>query len=453
MIAEGVDAAMVANGNNIQHQRYQNGCSYKTFMGNTPQEFSGVEGLAGLTRWFEKLGSIFCVNNVREEDKVKFAICTLVNSALTWWNTHIQAVGNDEAYQLTWNVFKQRTITLMTDETLKIEAYIEGFSEAIEMGFESHNPQNIEAAMVMVHKLNDKILKRGKKSQDGETSNVVAKKQGHVAQDCKVVVPNVTPAAYANNSTGVKTGTATPRVCYECGKPGYFRDTCTKKKKTVGNARGRSFNINVRDAEDDPKLLTSTFSVNNLLVYVLFDLGPDLSFMFNKLSPKIITPLSPLDRTYAVEVANGKVLKAENVYCNCNIILVDRNFEVDLVPIELGSFDVVIGMDWSFKFRAEIVCYDKAVRINQVEGESLMVYGDKKCTQLNLISCLKVQKYLRKGCHTILAHVIRSDKEERWMEDVNVVRDFPEVSSEDFPELPPHRAVEFQIDLAPGAVP
>ncbi|XP_071727605.1 uncharacterized protein [Rutidosis leptorrhynchoides] len=222
-------------------------------------------------------------------------------------------------------------------------------------------------------------------------------KQGHRAKDCKGFAYKAT----TNESVNVKDNASAPKVCYECGKPRHVRDTCPNKKKAGANAHG-AFNINARDAEEDPELVTGTFSVNNLLVYVLFDSGAVLSFVSSKINPRISTPLSSLDRNYTVEVANGEVLKAKNV---------------------------------------------------DLDGEPLMIYEDKKCKQLNLISCLKVQKYLRKGCHVILAHVSKLDPKERQLSDVAVAMEFPEVFLEDLPGLPLHRAVEFQIDLAPAAAP
>ncbi|XP_071707952.1 uncharacterized protein [Rutidosis leptorrhynchoides] len=435
----------------------------------------------GLSRWFEKLESIFRASRVREEDKVNFASCTLKDSALTWWNNHVSAIGNDVAYGLTWEAFKQRMITrycprgelkkLETElknlkmkgndidaydhrffeltllcpnafptEDLKIEAYIEGLSDLIEVGVESSEPQTIEAAVAMAHKLNDKILRNAKKITPGETSNEVAKKDESGKRKWEGKRNSNHNQHKRHNNSGAKQGNqhqTCPR-CYKnhTGKPGHFIDSCPDKKKNGGNARGRAFNINVRDAEEDPELVTGTFSVNNLMVHVLFDSGADLCFVSSKLSPKIITPLSTLDRKYTVEVASGKLLKAKKVYRNCSITLGYRSFELDLIPIELGSFDVIIGMDWLSKNRAEIVCYDKAIRIPQVDGEPSKIYGDRK-----------------KGCHAILAHVSKPDPKERQLSDVAIVREFLEVFPEDLPGLPPHRAVEFQIDLAPGAAP
>ncbi|GJS05268.1 putative reverse transcriptase domain-containing protein [Tanacetum coccineum] len=128
------------------------------------------------------------------------------------------------------------------------------------------------------------------------------------------------------------------------------------------------------------------------------------------------------------------------------------------MPVELGSFDVIIGMDWLSKYHALIDCADKIVCIPW-GNETLIVHGDGSnqgnLTSLNIISCTKTHKYLLKGHNVFLAHVTTKETEdksgEKRLEDVPIVRDFPEVFLEDFPGLPPTRKVEFQIDLMPGA--
>ncbi|GJW66730.1 putative nucleotidyltransferase, ribonuclease H [Tanacetum coccineum] len=94
------------------------------------------------------------------------------------------------------------------------------------------------------------------------------------------------------------------------------------------------------------------------------------------------------------------------------------------MPIKLGSFDHVIGMDWLSKYHAKILCDEKVVHI-PIDGETLI----------------------------IRAQVMEKKSDERRLEDIPVVREFLEVFPEDLPGLPPIRQVEFQIDLMPGAAP
>ncbi|GKB62562.1 putative reverse transcriptase domain-containing protein [Tanacetum coccineum] len=116
-------------------------------------------------------------------------------------------------------------------------------------------------------------------------------------------------------------------------------------------------------------------------------------------------------------------------------------------------------MYWLAKSHALIVCDEKIVRI-PYGNEILIVLGDKgdkeKKSKLSIISCEKVQKYMEKGNQLFLAQVtVKENKDksdEKPLEDVPTVRDFPEVFPKDLPGLPPTRQVEFQIDLVPGAV-
>ncbi|GKE69973.1 hypothetical protein Tco_1528045 [Tanacetum coccineum] len=128
------------------------------------------------------------------------------------------------------------------------------------------------------------------------------------------------------------------------------------------------------------------------------------------------------------------------------------------MSIELGSFDVIISMDWLAKNHAVIVCDEKVVRI-PYGNEILIVQGDKsdneKKSKLSIISCVKAQKYIEKGCQLFLAQIMVKETEdmskEKRLEDVPTVRDFLKVFPEDLPGLPPIRQVEFQIDFVPGA--
>nr|GFD23447.1 putative reverse transcriptase domain-containing protein [Tanacetum cinerariifolium] len=128
------------------------------------------------------------------------------------------------------------------------------------------------------------------------------------------------------------------------------------------------------------------------------------------------------------------------------------------MPVELGSFDAIIGMDWLAKYQAIIVCTEKIVRIPW-GNETLIIHGDGSnqgnATRLSIISCTKTEKYVKKGFPIFLAHITTKEVEDKLekkrLEDVPIVRDFLEVFPEDLPGLPLIRPVEFQIDLVPGA--
>ncbi|GJX54168.1 putative reverse transcriptase domain-containing protein [Tanacetum coccineum] len=121
-------------------------------------------------------------------------------------------------------------------------------------------------------------------------------------------------------------------------------------------------------------------------------------------------------------MADGNLVSTNTVIKGCTLTLLNQTFEIDLMPIKLGSFDVVIGMDWLSKYHAKILCDEKVVHI-PIDGETLII------------------------------RVMEKKSDEKKLEDIPVVKEFPDVFPEDLPGLPPVRQVEFQIDLIPGAAP
>ncbi|GKA49204.1 putative reverse transcriptase domain-containing protein [Tanacetum coccineum] len=122
------------------------------------------------------------------------------------------------------------------------------------------------------------------------------------------------------------------------------------------------------------------------------------------------------------------------------------------VVTELGTFDVIIGMDWLADNDAIIICGKKEVHI-PIKNRMLVVKGDSNSSRLKVISCIKARKYIERGCHLFLAYVTEKEKSKKRLEDVPVIRDFPEVFPDDLPGPPSPRQVEFKIDLVPSAAP
>ncbi|GKF06249.1 putative reverse transcriptase domain-containing protein, partial [Tanacetum coccineum] len=122
------------------------------------------------------------------------------------------------------------------------------------------------------------------------------------------------------------------------------------------------------------------------------------------------------------------------------------------MPVPLGSFDVIIGMDWLKKYHGVIISDEKMVRV-PYGGEMLIFQGNKnnqkKESRMNIILCTKAQEYLSKGCDVFLAHITTKEaedkSEEKRLEDVPIVRDFPKVFLEDLPAQAPYRLVPSEM--------
>ncbi|GJY65127.1 putative reverse transcriptase domain-containing protein, partial [Tanacetum coccineum] len=179
--------------------------------------------------------------------------------------------------------------------------------------------------------------------------------------------------------------------------------------------------------DPDSNVVTGTFLLNNRYASILFDTGDDRSFISSAFTSLIDIAPTPLEKSYDVELADGKIVRIDTIIRGCTLNFLNHPFNIDLMPIELGSFDVIIGIDWLRRCHAVIVCDEKLVRI-PYGNETLIFRGNKsnngRESQLTIISCSKAQDYMAKGLFL-----------------------------EDLSGLPPARPVEFQIDLIPEAAP
>ncbi|GKC76531.1 putative reverse transcriptase domain-containing protein [Tanacetum coccineum] len=285
-------------------------------------------------------------------------------------------------------------------------------------------------------------------------------KAGHKAKDCRTLPRHYRNKCPNNGNQGggnqIRGNPQNPQnnQRWNQGNPKGSNQASTS---TQGGRRApdRVYSQCAKAVVKDNNVVNGMFLINNVYASVLFDTGADRSFVSYTFSKYIDIPPTALDTNYSVDLADGKSLTISTILRRCTLNLQNHLFKINLLLIELGSFDVIVGMDWMAEHRVEVVCYEKYIRVpygNDMrikQGERSEVKNESR---LEVITSIRTQKYIDHGCQVFLIQMMKEDKTkipERRIEDVPVVRNFPEVFPEDLPGLPPTRQVEFHNELIP----
>ncbi|GJV93460.1 putative reverse transcriptase domain-containing protein [Tanacetum coccineum] len=452
-----------------------------------------------------------------EEDKVMFAASTFEGRALTWWNSNVHTLGLVNVNRIPWTEFKMMMITeycpateiqrmeqelwtltqkgddieaynnrfhelalmcleLVPAEKKKIERYTHGFPERIKGNITSSKPSTLHDAINMARELvqascppyikpdqgratrigesnkrkwedhqrntnnnnpssnnnnnnrnqNNNYHQQQNRRQETARAYAAApadgrgcvgnlprcircnshhngkcppkcrkcQRIGHQEKDCRVRVPGV-------GVTPIQDVT-----CYGCGENGHYKEKCPKRQNQQNEgARPRAYVV-VENPQQNPNVVTGTFLLNDHYVCILFDSGVEKSFVSSAFIPFI--DIGPNRYKYSYE----------------SMRLADRT---------VGSFDVIISMDWLSYHRAVIDCYEKIVRIPLPNGEILEVQGERPKKDPGSLACIKT--------------------DEKKLDDIQVVLDFPKLFPNDLSGLSPVREIEFRIDLILGMSP
>nr|GEV42630.1 reverse transcriptase domain-containing protein [Tanacetum cinerariifolium] len=347
------------------------------------------------------------------------------------WNLKVKE-NNVSAYTEHFQELTLICTMFVPDETEKIDKYVSGLLDNIYGSVKASKPKTLDETIELANDLMDQKLHTYTKRQSNtkrKADESFKNNHGHPQHALKR--QNVTRVYNMGTSERKPYSGNLPKDCPKLKNEVGEKGNAPGWVHAIGNAKKRG------NASRDPhsNVVMGMFLLNNRYASILFDTGADRSFKSTAFSSLNDIVPTPLGNSYDVELADGKIVGVDTIMRGYTLNFLNYSFNIDLMPVELGSFDVIIGMDWLRRCHAVIM----------------------RESRLTVISCSKAQEYIVKGCQIILAQITAKKEGEtsegKQLKYVPVVWDFPEVFPEDLLSLPSAWPVEFQIDLIPAAAP
>ena len=268
----------------------------------------------------------------------------------------------------------------------------------------------------------------------------------HRARDC----------SRARSFTAPQTG-GTTLVAQKGNKsvasPSVPRQGTQTQGRQDGRAPARAYAMKVVEDTDAPDVIAGNFQIFDTTVHALIDPGSTHSYICTDIPN--LGKLLKSETEYDILVTNplGHSVIVNRVYRDCPVKIREYEFLGDLIELSFREFDVILGMDWLSRHQAIVDCRMKRVTLRTPNEEEVTFIGEGSNHLSNVISAATAGTMVRKGCKAYLAYVIDTVKARPIVSDIPTVSDFPDVFPEELPGLPPHREIEFAIDVVPGATP
>ncbi|RVW79757.1 Transposon Ty3-G Gag-Pol polyprotein [Vitis vinifera] len=460
------------------------GSSFDDFKKLGPPYFSGATDPTEAEAWILKMEKFFGVIDCSEEQKASYAAFMLDKEADHWWRMTRRLL--EDQGPITWRQFREafykkyfpdsvrrqkvgefirleqgdmtvaqyeakftelsrfspQLIATEEEKTLKfqdgLKPYLKNKISILKLGVYS---EVVDRALIAekdneeLHQYREQQRKRNR--SDGAHGNQAQRRstsgrnqnKGKAAQNLDGACPTC-GKKHGGRPCYRETG-----ACFGCGKQGHLIRDCPENRKFITGkpkeenkedkqkpkAQGRVFAMTHRDAQATSDVVTGTLRIHTLFARVLIDPGSTHSFVSVSFAGLLGLPVASMD------------------------------FDL-IVATPMGDSVVASRMLRNSSYHASVDCFEKRVTFS-IPGQPKFSFEGKHVDRpLRMISTLRASSLLKKGCQGFLASVM-SNESDLKLEDIPIVREYPDVFPEDLPGLPPEREVEFTIDLVPGTGP
>ena len=263
------------------------------------------------------------------------------------------------------------------------------------------------------------------------------------------------------------------RGCYGCGQEGHQIKDCPMRSRIQGAGtsasalvpqpparrrnnqprQGRAFALMPGNTPATTSVVSGILPICGQPAHVLIDSGSTHSFVSYPFEQYLNTSPVPLEYELSVSLPSGDTMLCDRIYYACEILVNDVPLFVDLIPLEMHGFDVILGMDWLSSYHALIDCELKRVVFHSFAHSGLVFEGVSVVPPPYLISSMKARRLIRKGSQAFLCSVVDTQISPPSVEDIHVVREFPDVFPDELPGSLVDREIEFYIDLNPSTRP
>ncbi|KAL8093144.1 hypothetical protein AgCh_035145 [Apium graveolens] len=471
------------------------GVSFKSFQAVKPPEFKGEVDPVAARIWLKEMEKAFALTEVSEDLKTDYASYFLRNDSNYWWES-MRALGGEGDRSVTEYEAKFTELARIAPEYVSSEAqrakrFQQGLKPEIRSGvvaLQGEKKRKFESGPA---KSESGIASRKFQRWFGKNKNKKFKRQNFPQAKPGTTSVNSAPTRMSKPVADCKTcgkkhsGQCRENVnCFKCGQNGYYSTECKSeiqgvtcfscgkvghiarncKSVTQGNigrsvsqgpatstARARTFKMTQKSPVHDSDVVAGALILNSVPVNVLFDSEASKSFISVNCVNIMQLMIEDLDEPLTIEVANKDKVPVKQFCPSCSLDISGYMFPVDLIPFELGDFDVILSMDWLSLHKANIEYKKKRVVMYTLDNKRISYQGQRQ--DRKFLSVMQAKRLMRQGCEAYLAHVVDTKKEIPILDEIPIVRKFPDVFPEELSGLPPDREIEFSIDLIRGAEP